>query len=153
MGWIGCSHSKKLRSDFVARTFALISPVQLVLHWVYFRNKTIPNAPKHCETHQNISLWSNGADWMCSFREFLKRPRGTNYCINCTSSAILHRVSSCNKMIPNAPEHYETLQNMSLGSYGVDRVQSFREIMKRLRGTNFCINFTSSARFALSLLL
>ena len=50
-----------------------------------------------------------------------------------TSSAILHRVSCSNEMIPNAPERYETLQNMSLGSYGVDRVQSFREIMKQLR--------------------
>ena len=27
-----CSHSEKLRSDFVAQTLALIVPVQLVLH-------------------------------------------------------------------------------------------------------------------------
>ena len=87
MGWIGCSRSEKLRCDFVARTFALIALVQPVLHWLYFRNKTIPNAPKHCETHQNKSLWSFGVDRVCSLWEVLKRLLGTNFCINCTSSA------------------------------------------------------------------
>ena len=46
---------------------------------------------------------------------------------------VLHRVYCLNETFPNPPELYETLQNMSLGSYGVDRVQSFREIMKQLR--------------------
>src|SRR6185312_2293571 len=36
-------------------------------------------------------------------------------------------------------------RNISLGSNGLDRVCSLREIPTRLRGTNFC---TSSARFA-----
>ena len=45
-------------------------------------------------------------------------------------------------MVPNAPKWYETHQNMSLGSNGVDRVLSLRKIPMRLRGTNFC---TSSA--------
>src|SRR4026208_2534465 len=48
-------------------------------------------------------------------------------------------------MVPNAPKWYETHQNMSLGSNGVDRVRLLRKIPMRLRGTNFC---TSSARFA-----
>jgi len=29
-------------------------------------------------------------------------------------------------MVPNAPKHYETQQNMSLRSNGVDRMQKFR---------------------------
>ena len=33
----------------------------------------------------------------------------------------MHRVSCSNEMVPNAPKHYETHQNMSLGSDGVDR--------------------------------
>ena len=61
---------------------------------------------------------------------------------------VLHRVYYQNDTFPNPTEHYETLQNMSLGSHGVDRVPSFREITKRLRGTNIRINCTSSARFA-----
>jgi hypothetical protein len=49
--------------------------------------------------------------------------------------------------VPNAPKSYETNQNVSLGSSGVDRVRLLRKIPTRLRGTNFC---TSSARFAWS---
>jgi len=37
---------------------------------------------------------------------------------------ILHRVLSSNEMVPNATKHYETHQNMSFGSNGVDRVHS-----------------------------
>src|SRR6185503_6932563 len=48
-------------------------------------------------------------------------------------------------MPPNAPKWYETNQNVSLMSNGVDQVHSLRKIPTRLRGTNFC---TSSARFA-----
>src|SRR6185437_5090392 len=48
-------------------------------------------------------------------------------------------------MVPNAPKWYETHENMSLGSNGVDRVLSLRKIPMRLRGTKFC---TSSSRFA-----
>ena len=36
---------------------------------------------------------------------------------------ILHRVSCSYEMIPNAPKQYETHQNMSLGSNGVDQVR------------------------------
>ena len=94
MGWIGCICCKKFRCDFMSRIFALIAPLQSVLHRVYCLKETFPNPP----------------------------------------------------------EQYETLQNMSLGSYGVHRVHSFQEITQRLRGTSFCINCTSSARSALSLL-
>src|SRR6185312_190839 len=55
-------------------------------------------------------------------------------------------------MIPNPPRHYETHQNMSLGSDGVDRVDLLQKILTRLRGTNFCNNRTSSAGFAPSLM-
>jgi hypothetical protein len=36
---------------------------------------------------------------------------------------ILRRVSCSNKMVPNAPKLYKILQNMSLGSNGMDRVR------------------------------
>ena len=61
---------------------------------------------------------------------------------------VLHQASCSSETIQNAPKHYETLQYMSLGSNGVDRVHSLRKIPMRLRGKNFCINCTSSARFA-----
>src|SRR6185436_19596157 len=62
---------------------------------------------------------------------------------------ILHRVSSGNLMVPNAPKRYKTNQNISLGSNGVDRVRSLRNILMRVRGTKFC---TSSDRFPPSFL-
>ena len=41
-------------------SFALIAPVRPILHRVYCRNKTFPNAPKHYEMQQNMSLGSHG---------------------------------------------------------------------------------------------
>ena len=57
---------------------------------------------------------------------------------------VLHRVSYGNQMVPNVTKWYETHQNKSLGSNGVDRVRSLRKIPILFRGMNFC---TSSARF------
>jgi len=69
MGWIGCVRCKKSRRDFVARTFALLAPVHPVLDRVSISYETIPNAPKHYETHQNMSLQSNGVDQVCSLQK------------------------------------------------------------------------------------
>ena len=52
----------KITCDFVARTIALIAPFQLVLHRVSCSNEMVPNAPKHYETHQNMSLGPDGVD-------------------------------------------------------------------------------------------
>ena len=57
---------RKLQRDFVARTYVLIAPVQYVLQQVSCSYETIPNAPKYCETNRNISLGSNGVDWVHS---------------------------------------------------------------------------------------
>jgi len=59
--------------------------------------------------------------------------------------SVLHRVSYGNQTAPNAHKLYETPQNISFGSNGVDRVCSLRKIQTRLCGMNF---WTSSARFA-----
>ena len=64
MGWIWCVCCEKLQRDFVARTFVLIEPVQYALQQVSCSYGTFPNAPKYYETHQNISLGSNGVDWV-----------------------------------------------------------------------------------------
>ena len=61
---------------------------------------------------------------------------------------VFHRVLRANQTVPNAPKYYETRQNMSLGSHGVDRVRSLQKVPMRLRGMTF---WTSLTRFALSL--
>ena len=44
----------------MAWTFVLIAPVQYVLHQLSCTYETILDAPEYYETHQNISLGSNG---------------------------------------------------------------------------------------------
>ena len=148
MGWIGCIRWEKILCDFMARTSALIAPVQLVLHRVSCSNDTLPNAPKYYETHQNMSLGSNGADRVRSLRKIPMRLRGTNIALIAPVQPALYRASCSNETIQNAPKHYETHQNMSLGPNGLDRVHSLQKILMRLRGTNFCTNCTSLTCFA-----
>ena len=62
MGWIGWVRCKKFRCDFMARPFALIAPAQPILHRVSCSNEIVPNAPKHYEMHQNMSLGPDGVD-------------------------------------------------------------------------------------------
>jgi len=86
MGWIVCVHCEKFQDDFMAQTCALIAPVQPILQRVSCSNETLSNASKHYEAHENISLWSNGVDRVCSLRKIPMRFHGTNLCINYTSS-------------------------------------------------------------------
>jgi len=123
----------------VARTFALIAPVHPILHRVSWSYEMIPNAPNHYTTHQNMSLGSNGADWehllRKSGRDFVAR----NFALIAPVHTVLHRVSWSYEMITDEPKQYETYQNMSLGSNGVNWVRLFRKIRTWLRGANFCI--------------
>src|SRR6185503_13491314 len=112
MDWIRCVGCEKLQSDFVAQTFALIAPVQYVLQQVPCSYDTITNAPKHYETHQNISLGSNGVDQVLWLRKITTQLRGTNFCINCTSSVCfpksfmqLRNDHKCTKILRNGPKH------------------------------------------------
>ena len=152
MGWIGCVRREKSRRDFLLllRTFALIAPVLPVLHRVSWSNEMIPNAPKHYETHQNMTLGSNGVDqvrWLIKITMWL---RGTNFCINCSSWPRFAPSFMQLRNDPKWPKHYETHQYISLGSNGVDQVHWLRKLTTRLRGTNFCINCTSFVCFATS---
>jgi hypothetical protein len=74
----------------MARTFAIVAPVQPVLHQVSCSNETMPNAPKHYEMHQNMSLGSNGVDRVRSLRKIPTRLRGTNFAIIAPVQPILH---------------------------------------------------------------
>ena len=62
MGWIRCVRCEKLQRDFLAQTFTLIALVHPILYRVSCSYETITNAAKHYETHQNMSLGSNGVD-------------------------------------------------------------------------------------------
>ena len=148
MGWIGCVRRKKFKRNFMVRTCALMAPVQPILHRVSYSNEILPNTSKHYETHRNMSLGSNGVDWVRSLRKNLMRLRGKNFCINCTSSARFAPSFVQKRNNPKCTQNYKTQQYLSLGSNGLGRVHSLRKIPKRLHCTNLWINCTSSTRFA-----
>jgi hypothetical protein len=95
-----------------------------------FCNKVRP-VSKWCETPQNMSLGSNGMDWM---RSLWKIPTH-QFALFCTEVRAVMKRS-------------EMLQNRSLGSNGVDHVCLLWKILTRLGCANLCINCTSLAHCA-----
>ena len=150
MGWIGCVRGEKSWRDFVARTFALIALVHPILHRVSWSYETMTNAPKHYETHQNVSLGSNGVDWVHSSRKIPTWLRGTNFCINCTSSPRfapsfmqLRNDPKCTQTLWNTPKHEFRFQWGGSGAF-VGKITTW------LYGTKFCINCSRFVCFASS---
>ena len=148
MGWIRCFGSEKLQRDFMAQTFALIAPVQYVLPQVSCIYETIPNAPKYYKTDRNICLGSKGRIECVRCEKIPTWLRATNFCINCPTSPRfapsfmqLRKDPKCTRTLWNAPKHGFTVQ---WGGSGAFVAKNYNV----LRGTNFCINCTSSVCFA-----
>ena len=99
----------KSRRDFMAHIFALIAPVHNILHRVSCSYQTIPNAPKQYATHQSMGSGSNGVDWVCSLRKIPTWLRGTNFCINCTTS---HRLAPSFMQLRNHNKCTQTRWNL-----------------------------------------
>ena len=116
MGWIGSIHCEKFGHNFVARTFALIAPFQLILHRVSCSNEMVPNAPKHYETHQNMSLGSDGVDWAALLQKILTQLCGLKFCITCNSSA---RFDPSIVKPRNGPKCSQTLRNKTKHEFRV----------------------------------
>ena len=139
MGWIGCICFKKYRRDIVARTFALIAPVHPVLHQVSCSYETIPNAHKHYETHQNMSLGSNGVDQVRSLRKIQCDFVARTFVLIEPVQYVLKQVLCCYRTIPNAPKYYETHRNISLGSNGVDWLCFLRKSRRDFLARTFAL--------------
>jgi len=139
MGWIGCVHCEKLWCDFVARTSSLIAQVQPILYRVPCSNETLPNAPKHYEMLQNMSLVPMG--WIeCVLCEKFRCDFMAQTCaLIAPVQPVLHRVSCSNKTLTNAPKHYEnTPKHEFRVQWGGSRAFVAKNSM-RFRTTNFCI--------------
>ena len=138
MGWIACVRCEKFRHDCgtnYCTSSAHFAPS-------FLRQPNGLDAPKWYKMHQNVSLGSNGVEWVCSLRKIMKRLCGMNFC---TSSA---RFAPSFVRQPNGPECTQVVRNAprhQFGSNRVDRVRSLRKILTQLHGSNIC---TSSARFA-----
>ena len=131
--------AQKFWRHFVDRTFALVRPV---LHRVSQGNRTVLNALKCYETHQNVSFGSNGVDRASSLRKIPSRLRGTNFCTSsprfAPSFVWQPNGPKCTKMVRNAPKHQLRVQRGGSGAF----------LAKNSDATS-CMKFcTSSARFA-----
>ena len=118
----------------MAQTCALIARVQLVLQRVSCRNETLPNAPKHYETHQNMSLGSNGVDQERLLPNILTWFRGTNFCISRTSSA--HFEPSFIRRW-NGPKCTQTVRNTSKHEFRVQWGGSGAFVAKNYKVTSW----------------
>ena len=116
MGWIRCVRCKKLQRDFMGRTFVLIAPVQYVLHQLSCTYETIPNALKYYEMHQNISIGSNGVDWLRSLHKIPRDFVSRTFVLTAPVRYVLHQVSCSYETIRNALKYCETDRNISLAS-------------------------------------
>ena len=84
---VGRVHSlRKIPKQLHGTNLCINCPVQPVLHRVSCSKETLPNAPKHYEMHQNMSLRSKGVDRVLSLWKIPMRFHGTNFSFNCTSS-------------------------------------------------------------------
>ena len=138
---------RKFQCDLMAQTCPLIAPVQPILHRVSCSNETLPNAPKHYEMLQNMSLDPVG--WIeCVLCEKIRCDfMAQTFALIAPVQPVLPRVSCSNETLTNAPKHYE---NAPKHEFRVQWGGSHAYIAKNsdVRGTNFCINCPSSADFA-----
>ena len=106
MGWIGSVRCEKSRRDFVAQTFGLIALVHPVLHRVSCSYETIPNAPKHYETHQNMILGSNGVIRCVHCKKLQCDFMARTFVLIEPVQYVLQQVSCSYGAIPNARKYY-----------------------------------------------
>ena len=70
----------------------------------------LQNDPKCTQILRNIPkhyFRVNGVDWDCPLQRIPTSLRGTNFCINCTSSPRFAPSSCSYETIPNAPKYYK----------------------------------------------
>ena len=87
----------------------------------FLRQPNSPECTQIEQTHQNVSLGSNGADWVCSLRKIPIRLRGPNFC---TSSARFApsfvrqpNGPECTQIARNAPKHQFRVQWVGSGAF------------------------------------
>jgi len=134
MGWITCVRCQKFRCEFMARTFALIAPVQPISHRVSCSNETIQNAPKHYKTHQFMSLASNGVDRVRSLRKTLIDFVARTSSLIALVQPVLHRVSCSNETNPKCTQ---TVRNKPILEFRVQWGGSGAFVAKNSNATSW----------------
>ena len=110
MGWIGCVRCKKIPTRLRGTKFC-ISSARFAPSLV--RQPKGPECTQMVQTHENVSLRSNGLDRVRSLRKTTTRLRGTNFC---GSSA---RFAPSFVRQPNSPKCTQIVQNAPKRQFGV----------------------------------
>ena len=147
---IGSVRCKKFQWDCMAQTCALIGPVQCILHRVSCSNDT---NPKCTWTVRNKQILEFRVQWGGSGAFVAKKIQFDLMAQTCPLIApvrhVVHLVSCSNETLTNAPKHYEHAPKHEFRvQWGGSRALIAKN--SDVRGTNFCINCTSSAYFASS---
>jgi len=122
------------------------NPFCTVIHGITKQSKMHPNTTKHTNTLVKIPMRGIGCVNCEKFRcVFMAQ----TCALNAPFHPVLHRVSSINETLPNAPQHYEINKNMSLGFNRVERAHSFWKILTWLHGSNLCLNSIILAQFCI----
>ena len=98
-----------------------------------------PNSPECTQIVQNATKHQFRVRWGVSGAFIAKIPtrlRGTNFC---TSSAHFAPSFVRQPNVPDAPKQYETHQNVSLGSNGVDWVRSCKKFRRDFVARTFAL--------------
>ena len=135
MGWVHWLRKITTRLRGTNFCFNWTSSVCFATSFMQLQN--IPNAPKYYKTDRNISLGSNGVDWVFSLRKIPMWLRGTNFCINCTNSPRsepsfmqLRNDPKCTQTQWNTPKHEFRIQWGGSGAFvGNYNVTSWHELL------------------------
>jgi len=130
MGWMGAFGAKN--SDATSFSNFCTSSARFAPRFVWQTNS--PKCTQIVWITQNISLGSNGVDWVRSLRKILTRLRGTNFC---TSSA---RFAPSFVRQPNDPKCTQIVRNAPKQQFRVQWggwVSSVRKILTRLHSRTF----------------
>ena len=143
MGWIGCIHCEKTSWHELLYWLYQLGPFWIEFHKVM----------KCSQMHPNKSLASNVVDQVLSLWKIPTRIRSTNFCIDFNSSAHFEpsfvrwqNGAKCTQTRWNTPKPEFRVQWGGSGAFVAKNTMW-------LRGTNFCINWTSSPHFAPSFML
>ena len=123
-GWIGSVRCEKSRRDFVARTFALIAQVSpfcteflAVTKW----SQMHPNTTKQTEILVLGPMGWIGCAFVAKNHDVI---RGTNFCVNCSSSPRfapsflqLRNNPKCTQTLWNTPKHEFRVQWGGSGAF------------------------------------
>jgi hypothetical protein len=97
----------------------------------FVRQPNGPECNQWYKTHQNVRLWSNGYDRVCSLPKIPIRLRGTNFC---TSSA---RFAPSFVRQPNCPERTQIVRNAPKHRFRVQWGRSGAFVAKNFNATSW----------------